>query len=72
MTVKIGLSSAGVYECYLPNGFFLVRGTEGADYRAAKRLAERLIDWIAGGYALVYHPTGDVGVWVESAVSPLF
>jgi hypothetical protein len=63
--VRVELGSAGVYEAYIGN-YYLVRGQTGADYQAAKALARRLIDWMSAGYTLVYHPNGDVGVWVES------
>jgi hypothetical protein len=65
VSVRLELGSAGVYEAYI-GPFWLVRGQTGADYRAAKALACQLIDWMSAGYTLVYHPNGDVGVWVES------
>jgi hypothetical protein len=64
--VKVVLSPGGIFEAYLGNGFYLVRGTEGSDLRRTKALARRLIDWTAAGYDLVYYANGDIAVLVES------
>jgi hypothetical protein len=55
-----------VYEAYTAYDYALVRGQCGADYRRAKVLAERLIDWMSAGYQLQCHPGGDIAVLVES------
>jgi hypothetical protein len=62
--LRIVLSTGGVYEVYLPSGFYLVRGQGDADYARARAIAERLVDWLAAGYQLQYHPNSDIGVLI--------
>jgi hypothetical protein len=66
VALRIEQSAAGVYEVFTAAGFWLVRGSGGADYRLTRQFAERLIDWVAAGFELRYHPNGDIGVLIES------